>query len=175
MRKKKICRLPFLIYFAVSTTGTALAVMPAGKWPEITETFLGCTQEEASKRLGMPKVTEDGLLSATVAEYFFVKNDEGIQSAEIFYESGFSVALRVRFTGDGRLIMKRFVSLYPDEIIASGDLHAIARAADSCDLYRVVEVNERGAFVYQMRDSFYRRMAYIGEVPSLPERRGHAA
>lgn len=139
----------------------------------------GASEGELLLLYGPPKTkTADELLSAEVAEYRIEGSKAGIQAVNIYYFDGEAAALRKRFSGNGRLFMKRFVSQYSNEILASGDLHVIAGSAYDCDLYRIVEVNADGAFEYILRGGFYRRMAAIGEVPSLPSldgRNGHAA
>lgn len=139
----------------------------------------GVLGSEILVQYGPPEAeTADELLSAEVAEYRIKKNAAGIQTAEIYYSGGEAAALRKRFSGDGRLLMERFVSQNFGKILASGDLYAIAGSAYDCNLYRIIEINTSGAFEYILRGDFYRRMAAIGEVPSLPPpdgRKGHAA
>lgn len=179
MKGKTLCCAVLLIYLAAFAADAAVGGIPADEWIRMKETLLGRGEKEISQRFGPPeRSAADELLSVTVAAYPIGKNGEGMRLGEIFYEDGIAVALRTEFIGDGDRIMGRFVSAHLGEMLASGDLHAIAGADYDCDLYRVVEVNARGASVYLLRGAFYRRMSAIGDVPSLPARDGrggHAA
>lgn len=168
-----------LILTLLNIAGACASGLTDARREQLEGAIPGALESEILALFGPPETkTADELLSAEIAEYRIEGSRTGIQTAAIYYSNGEAVALRKHLLGNGRLFMDRFVSEYANEMLASGDLHAIAGSAYDCNLYRVIEINTTGAFEYILQGSFYRRMAAIGEVPSLPPpdgRKGHAA
>jgi len=171
--KKKISNV---MIFLIALT---VHMLTEDEWASLEQSMLGLTEIEVTAKYGMPEKTgRDELLDSTIA-YYRVKEGGGAeQIGEIFYSGGQVAALRRNVRGDGRELLKSFVSSHSGEILASGDLHAIAGSSGDCDLYHIIEVTRFGATVYSANGDLYRRMAAIGEAPSLPEahgRKGYAA
>ena len=173
MRGKVFCCSLFLAFLLACGANAATREMTASEWIEAGSALLGASEREIVERLGSPEKSKmDDLLSVKIAIYPIMKNDEGIRTGEFYYEDGIAVALRTNFSGDGHRVVNRFVLQNIDEILASGDLYAIAGASYDCDLYRVVEISMGGASAYLLRGAFYRRMSDMGDIPSLPPRDG---
>jgi hypothetical protein len=175
--------VPVLCVFCLLLHGAAASAAQAlcrDAWDALLPHALGAGEHTIAERIGNPDARAyDVLLDADVAAYRLSGEAAAPREGRVYYRNGIAVAVATIYDNErSGGLLPRFLLEHADEILDYGDRSAVAGLRENCDVYTVLSVGDRESGVYILNAAFYRKMAALGDLPSLPPdhgRKGHAA